>query len=894
MHYKSAKKIHIIIIFLFLSTLAFPQVEKKRKILDTLVVDTLLAAPDYKISKDAVEFPIIYNATDTMIIDNKTQKVYLVNNASAVYGTIDLKSYYIELDLVSSDVYAYGRRDSSGKLVDTPIFKDGDEEFNCEELRYNFKSKKARILNIITEQEGGFLHSDITKMHEDGNLHIRGSKYTTCDAEHPHFYVRLPKAKVYPGEKIISGPAYLVLEDIPLPIALPFGYFPVQQEVSSGIIIPRYGEERGRGYFLKDGGYYFNINDYFDLKFTGDLYTNGTWRMASASNYRMRYKFSGNFSFSYANNVTGHKNLEDYSKSTNYSIRWTHTQDPKARPGSRFSASVNMSSSGYDRENSYTVAEHVTTTKQSSISYSKSWAGTPFNFSTSLNHSQNSSTKNVSVNLPKASFSMGRIYPLKSKNSTKKGFWQDLQIQYSASLDNRINVADSLLFTDQVWQNMKNGFKHDIPITLPIRFIKNFTVSPQLRYSGVLYTSKVEKRWEDNYYDPVTNDTISGVITEEIPGFFYGQSFSPSISASYSPQIFGTYTFKNPDSRIIAVRHVLKPSVSFSYVPSMDGWSSDMYREYVRDTLGNMGEYSIFEGSIYGTPSLPSRSGSVSFSLTNIFEAKVRTRNDTTGLGEKVKLIDNLALSTSYNPFLDSLRWAPVSLTFRTRLMKEIDISARGAFDMYANNESGGRINKFLWETDRKPARLTNFNLSVGFDLKRLIDNYLAVDNAGNEQDSQSDTNMGLSFDKESRDPARETKPAPSGLGVQNSDAGGLVFDEYGYADFSVPWSLRLAYNMYYRTSGLTSDITQNMTLNGSVTLTNKWAISYTTGYDFKMKDITMTRIGIERDLHCWQMSFNWVPAGYLKSWDFTIRVKSSVLQDLKYERRKDFHDNSR
>lgn len=874
--------------------MAYSQVEKDRELFDTLVVDTLLAKPGYKISKDAVELPIVYNATDTMTMDMKGQKVYLVNNASAVYGTIDLKSYYIELDLVTSDVYAYGRRDSSGKLVDTPVFKDGDEEFNCEELRYNFKTKKARILNIITEQEGGYLHSDITKMHEGGVLHIKGSKYTTCPAEHPHFYVRLPKAKVYPGEKIISGPAYLVLEDIPLPLALPFGFFPVQQEVSSGLIIPRYGEERDRGFHLKEGGYYFNINDYFDLKITGDIYTNGTWRMASSSKYKVRYKFTGNFSFSYASNVTGHKNLEDYSKRTNYAIKWTHTQDAKARPGSRFSASVNMSSSGYDRENSYTVAEHVTTTKQSSISYSKSWAGTPFNLSTSLNHSQNSSTKNVSVNLPKASFSMGRIYPLKPKSSTKSRFWHDLQIQYSASLDNRINVADSLLFTDQVWQNMKNGFKHDIPITLPIRPIKNFTISPQLRYSGVLYTSRVEKRWEDNYYDPVTNDTISGVITEEIPGFFYGQSFSPSISASYSPQIFGMYTFKNPESKIIAVRHVMKPSVSFSYVPSMDGWSSNMYREYVRDTLGNMGEYSIYEGSIFGTPSLPSKSGSVSFSLTNIIEAKMRTQNDTTGQGEKVKLIDNIALNTSYNPFLDSLKWAPVSLTFRTRLIKEIDITARGAFDIYARSETGGRINKFLWETERKPARLTNFNLSVGFDLKRIIDNYLGTDDVagGNKGAAEPEAGRGPSLSPEDNTGNVQGPGSSPGQDMPGDEAAGLTFDEYGYADFNAPWSLRVAYNMYYRTTGLKSDLNQTMTINGSLNLTDKWSINYTTGYDFKMKDITMTRIGIERDLHCWQMSFNWVPAGYLKMWDFTIRVKSSVLQDLKYERRKDFHDN--
>lgn len=854
---------------------------------DSLVTDTI----DFggmALSEEAVEFPIVYNAEDTLHMDQINQKVFMVKNATTTYGDIYLKAYYIELNLATSEVYAYGRRDSAGNLVDTPLFREGDQEFESRELIYNFKTKRAIIRNIRTEQDGGYLHSNITKMQNDGSLHAGGSKYTTCDADHPHFYVSLNRAKVIPGEKIISGPAFLVLEDVPLPLALPFGFFPVQKKVTSGIVMPKYGEERNRGYFLKDGGYYFAVNDYFDLKLTGDIYTNGSWRTAAATNYRKRYKFNGSFAFTWASNVTGYKGLETYSRSPNYSVRWTHAQDPKSRPGSRLSASVNMSSSGFDRQNSYQVMDHITTTKSSSVSYSKTWQGTPFNFATSFNHSQNTASKSVSLNLPKMSFSASRIYPLKSKKSGTTKWWQDLQMQYSANLDNRINTTDSLLFTDQVWNDMNNGFKHEIPISIPIRPFNNFTISPTMRYTGVLYTRMTRKTWVDNYYDPETNDTISKLVEEQIPGLFYGQALSPQVSASFSPQIFGTYTFTNPDSRIIAVRHVIKPSVSFSMVPAIEGLSSDMYRTVQRDTLGNMEEYSIYSKGIFGTPSLPGKSGSLNFSLTNIVEAKVRSRNDTTGKGEKVKLIDNLGLTSSYNIFADSLRWSPVRMTFRTRLMKEIDISASGSFDPYATDTLFRRINTSAWKQDRIPARLTNFNVSVGFDLGRIIDNLTGRESRGGSS-QQSDRVTGTDDGFGS---LMGTDDLEQGVNDQNIPLNGLIFDQYGYADFSVPWSLRFAYTFYYSKPRDEAVIKQNFTVSGDLKITKKMALRYSSGFDLSAREVTMTSVGITRDLHCWEMSFNWVPLGYLQSWDFTIRVKASVLQDLKYERRKDFHDN--
>lgn len=860
---------------------------------DTLRVDTLAPASAgprrLTISPDAVDMPIVYHALDSQYINMDDQKVYLVNKASAVYGDISLEAYYITLDLNTSEVNAWGRRDSTGRMVDIPRFKDGEEEWEADELTYNFKTKKAIIRNIMTEEEEGFLHSNVTKRQDDGSLHVQGSRYTTCEAEHPHFYVSLPRAKVIPDEKIVSGPAYLVLEDIPLPLVLPFGYFPVQKEYASGILIPKYGEENNRGYFLKGMGYYFAVSDYFDLSFTGDIYTNGTWRLSAATNYRKRYKFSGNFSFNYANNVNGYRGLEDYSKTSNYSVRWSHSQDTKAKPGTRFSASVNLSSAGFDRENSYNVQEHVNTTKQSSVSYSRTWAGTPFNFSASLNHSQNSAAKTVSLNLPKINFGMSRIYPLKSIGSggaTK--WWQELQLQYTASLDNRISTTDEKMFTGEMFEDMKNGFQHDIPVSLPIRPFNNFSISPSLRYSGVLYTERTFKRWEPEYIDPVTNDTVSKVISEQEEGFFYGHAVNPSLSASYSPQIFGMYQFTNPDSRVVAVRHVMKPSVSFSFVPAVEGLSSDMYREVQVDTSGRITEYSIYENGIFSTPSLSRRNGSLNFSLTNIIEAKVRERKDTANAERKVKIIDNFALNTSYDLFGDSLKWSPLSMVMRTTLFNELGISARGNFDFYGTDSLFRRINTSVWSLNRRPVRMTNFNISLNFELNKLLKTFIGEkteDEAAASRPADTGTPMG-GMPRSLEEAGRQQGPG----GTQGGQE--MMFDEYGYVNFNVPWTMRIAYNFYYTKTREESVINQNITMNGNVTLTKNFAITYSTGYDFRSKEITMTRIGIRRDLHCWEMSFNWIPTGYLKSWDFTIRVKASVLQDLKYERRKDYHDN--
>ena len=845
---------------------------------DTLSVDTLSTTLK-KISPDAIDKQVTYKSKGKKINDLANKRSILVDEAEVTYGDMQIKADSIVFNMMANTVFATGRPDSTGKIKGTPVFKQGSQEIEADSLFYNFVTRKAIAYKIVTKQEDGLLRSNLTKLLEDGTSNISKSTYSTCDAEHPHFYINLPKAKIYPGKKIISGPGNLVLEGIPLPIALPFGFFPIQtKRAASGILIPRIGQEQQRGYSLTDGGYYFAISDNFDLAVRGNIYTNGTWLLTAQSNYSKRYKYDGQFLFSYANNISGHKGLQDYGKSTNYKIGWTYNQNAKARPGSRFSANVNMSSSGYDKTNSYNVAEHVTTQRQSSVSYSRTWEGTPFNLSASMNHSQNVKNKTVALNLPKVAFNVSRIYPFKSKNNTGKAKWyQELQFQYSAKLDNQINTYDSLLFTRKIFNSMRNGFMHEIPVSIQFRPFRNFSVSPQLTYNGVLYTEKYQKRWDPAYFDEEKNQIVQKEVTDTIPGTFYGQSFNPSLNASFNPQIYGIFNFK-PESRVQAIRHVIKPSVSFSYIPSLAGLSTDFYRTVQSDTLGHTREYSIFEGSVYGTPSLGKRSSTISFNITNILEAKVFAKNDTATKPKKVKIIDNLGISTSYNIFKDSLKWAPVTMGLRTTLFNNMGISAGSSFSLYGLDKKGREINTFAFKQDHKLMRLTNFSVSLDFDLGQLL---------GGGKDNPETGSL----------PSPGMQPAsarnqPSGFSETSElNPANSLFDEYGYYRFDVPWTMRVSYNFNYSKQAFTSNLTQTLSVTGNVTLTKKMGITYTSGYDFSRHEITMTQIGISRDLHCWDMSLNWIPNGTMKMWNFTIRVKAAVLSDLKYERRKDYHD---
>jgi hypothetical protein len=869
------KRLLVVFLVMVQSPLLFSQ--EDRVITDTLLVQNDSIAADTlkkikKTSSDAIDKQVTYSATGYIYNDLVGKKATLVRTAVVNYGDIQIKADSIIFNMETNQVFAVGVKDTSGVIVGKPVFKSGSQDFEADTLRYNFNTKKAVIKNIVTQQDEGLLRSSVTKLLEDGTSNIFRSTYSTCNADTPHFYISLPRAKVYPGKKIISGPGHLVLEGIPLPLYIPFGFFPIQtKKAASGLLIPRPHFEALRGYALTEGGYYFAINDHFDLTLKGNIFANGSWMTNAQTSYNKRYKYSGNFSFSYANNISGHKGLSDYTKSTNYNLGWTYNQNAKARPGSRFSASVNMSSSGYDRNNSYNINDHIQTQRQSSISYSKTWDNAPVNLSASMNHSQNVRNKTVNLNLPKLSFNVSRIYPFKGKNRSGPSKWyQELQLQYSASLDNQISTYDSVLFTNAVWNNMRSGFTHEVPLSFQIRPFRNFSISPQVSYKGVLYTQKIERSWDQ------INETV---VYDTLRGYFYGQAVNPSISAGYSPQIFGIFQFTNPNARLQAIRHVIKPSVTFSFVPSFSGLSSKMFRQVQADTTGRMTNYSIFDGNIYGTPSLSSKSGNVSFSLTNILEAKIFERNDTTGKPKKINLIDNFGITTSYNIFADSLRWSPISMVMRTTLFENLNLSANSSFSLYGLDSKGRQIGTYYFSQNRKLMRLNYFTVSLDLSLDQLLK---GDKNEKKTFVSQTQTRPGVteSDDQTEINPVTGKKPGES------------QFDDYGYLEFDLPWSMDISYSVNYSKPSMKSQVSQALTVRGHLQLTKNMKITYNTGYDFTGKAITMTQIQITRDLHCWNMSFNWIPNGSMKMWEFSLKVNAAVLSDLKYERRKDYHDN--
>jgi len=842
----------------------------------TIMPDSLNFKADTvnKVSSERIDSRITYQATDSMIIDLVTRKTYLFGKADVTYKDIELKADYIEIDFSTNEIFAKGLPDSTGQIAGKPNFKQGSESFDANTLRYNFKSGKGFIQGVVTKQEGGFLHSGITKKQKSGVFDIKNGKYTTCDAPHPHYYVALTKAKVVPGKEIVSGPAYLVIADIPLPVAVPFGFFPIKQTHASGILIPSYGEERNRGFYLRNGGYYFALNDYFDLSVTGDIFTNGTWGFRIGSNYKKRYKYGGNFGVNFYKNVTGSLDLGNYVARNDYSVRWSHNQDSKANPTSTFRASVNLSSSSYDKNHSYDAADYLTNTKQSSISFSKMWPGSPFNFSGSFSHSQNSQTKAVDLNLPKLAFTMNRIYPFKRKNAPGRHWYDNIDLTYNALLENRIRTVDTLLFTPEVFNNMSNGFRHTIPLGVNFKPFNHFNISPRIQYTGMLYTKYIEKYFNYNY-DSTNAGYVSQLVTDTIHRVTYAQSISPTISMSFNPKIYGMFIFKNPDARVEAIRHVITPSVSFSFIPDLEGFMPDYYREIIDTTNENrVTQYSIYEKEIYGTPSLPGKSGVVNFSLNNNLEMKVRTNGDSTANTKKVKLLESLSFSTNYNVFKDSLRWAPVSFNGRTSLWKNnIQLTFGGVFNPYALNDKGHIINTPNIAVSNSLFRVTQLNFAMNLHL--MGGNAKSAGGVSQKPQGGPGEMIGM-------EPG--IGPAETNLAQQNQE----VLD-YDY--FNIPWDLRIRYNVRYSKEAFTPSVVQTLNLSGSFSLTSKWKISGNTGWDFKMKKLTYTSINIHRDLHCWEMSFSWIPIGYHQSYSFTINVKSSILRDLKYEKKKSWYD---
>ena len=789
----------------------------------------------------------------------------MYKNAQVNYKDIELKADYIELNRDSNTVYAIGKPDSTGTIAGKPIFKQGDQEFEADEIRYNFKTKKGIITGVVTEQEGGFIHSGKTKLMNDSTYNLRNGKYTTCDAENPHFYLEMTKAKLLSNKKIVTGPAYLVVEDLPIYfVFIPFGFFPNSPKYSSGFLMPTYGDENNRGYFLRDMGYYWAANDYFDVALRGDIYSKGSRGIKLHTNYRLRYKFSGGLDIKYYKNVFGDKGLPDYRTQNDFAITWNHTMDPKASTNQTFSASVNFSTSQYDQNNALSTQNYLTNTKQSSVSYSKRWENSPFNLSTSLRHSQNSRDTTISLTLPQLTFNMSRIYPFKSKNRVGKEHWYEkIGITYSMDMQNTINTKEDKLLNSSFSTDWRNGIKHSIPLSTSFKLLKHLTISPSLSYNERWYTQEIRKAYNQQTQKVETTDTISG----------FSRDYDYSFSVGASTKLYGNYLPLNPKSKIVGIRHVMTPSVSFSMRPDFSNPRYGMYEtvEYYDENGFPVSlRYPVHENTIYGTAGA-GRSGSIGFSLSNTLEMKKLNDRDTTSNDKykKIKILDQLNLSTSYNLAADSLNLSNINLTARTKVAG-IDVNMGAIFDPYVYQD-GHLINQFEVTKSGKLARMTSANLSFGYAFKSK--DKKEGNTANTQEGAEAEANSDQALIENLRNTYNEIPE---------------------YADFSVPWDIRFDYSFRYNKPdpSKTASIMQTVDFSGNVNLTKNWKVGFNSGLDIQKMKVSFTQINIFRDLHCFQMSLNLVPFGYRQSYSFTIRATASMLQDLKLTKQQSFYDN--
>lgn len=824
-----------------------------------------------------LETEINYDAKDSIVFSRVDNKVYLYEDAKVTYGNIELTADYIEYIQDSNMVFARGVKDSTGKVVGMPAFKEGDKTYDARVLRYNFKTQQGYIRRIITQEQEGYLHSEVTKKHSNNQFHFKNGKYTTCEKTHPHFYIAMTKGKVIPNKRIVAGPSYLVLEDIPLPIGVPFGFFPIQSRQTSGITIPGIGEDPQKGFSLDGLGVYLAISDYMDVKLSGEIYSKGSWGANLQYRLQKRYKYTSRLSADYQREVFGDKGSPDYETSRTFRISWNHSQASKANPYSNFSANVNYSTSGYDKRHGQTMQDRVSSNKSSNVSYRRSWPNSPFTLNSRLRLNQNTRTRNVDFTLPTASFNMSRQYPLRGiDNNGQTDWYENLQVSYSADMQNKLTTKDTLLFKDTKFSDFRNGFQHRIPMSLNFKVLKYFNITPNVNYKGVLYPEYIQKRWQPRYYDPKLDSTYGRIVEDTIRDVRYAHSVEPSVSLSASPKIFGIFQFKNPRSKVQAIRHVITPSASLSFRPNLGGMTDQYYDRVQINEQGDTRQYSYFDGQLYSPPSSPRRSGSINVGLNNNLEMKVRSSADTTDELKKVKLLDNLSFNSSYNLFADSLNWSPIRFNGRTSLFdNKLNLNFGGTLDPYALSNQGRTINTSALKASGKPVRLTNFRVSTGIQLG----------SGGGDGDDQGRGQQQRG--PQAAQPGQQPGQQQPGASAPQPDAGG----DYNY--FNIPWSLNLDYSFNYRKPGFESTITQTIGISGNFSLTPKWQIRFNSNYDIQKNKIGPTSINLTRDLHCFTMSFQWIPIGYRRSYNFSIRVNSSMLRDfLKYKKNRTFYDN--
>ena len=831
------------------------------KIADTIRTDSI------KSKKGVLESKIKYKAEKYAKIDQKKKLITLYDKAELYYQDIELKSGIIVFNYEKNEVYAGRIKDSTGAYTQYPNFKQGNNVVEPDSIRFNYKTKKALIWNSRTDQGEFKVKAAISKRVNDSVYFLKGARFTTAkDIEDPEYYFRTSRLKYVPGKKVVTGLTNMVIENVPTPLALPFAFFPMTQESQSGLIIPTFNDTRDRGYSLQNGGYYLALSDQYDLAILGDYYTNGSYAMRFESSYATRYKFRGNINVRFENLINSERGFPDYSKTNIYNIQWSHSQDSKSSPNSRFSASVNLGSSKYFRQSAsqINVGLSLNNTLSSSISYSRTFNSVPqVNMSLTATHSQNTNTEQINMTLPTLQVSVDRVFPFAPKDGIKKGFFKNINLQYNLKGENRIATTDSLFFKSEMFKNAKVGFQHSIPLSTNFKVFKYFSATTSMNYEEVWYLKTIRKS-----YNPLTNkDTIA-----EINKFDAFRTYS--FSSSLGTTIYGTFKFGDT-KKIQAIRHVMRPSLSYNYTPSFEKY----YDTYASDGTGTMvKEYTRFEQGIFGAPG-KQLSSNVGFSLSNTFEAKVRDRDSTKTEPKKVMLLNNLNLSTSYNMAADSLKWSPLRVSGGTVLFNnKMNVNFGMTLNPYALDNSGRTINKYNIDNNGSLFRLTSANMTLNYSLSSKDGEDKKKKNVQGERNGGRDDDLfGSNTDFSDR--------RQSQFGEEDDDVEADNFK--GFFNAALPWDLTFAYQLTYTNIKRESKISGNtLMVSMNTDLTPKWKIGVSSGYDFVQKGVTFTQLRFERDLLSWRMDFNWTPFGTYTYWSFFIGIKSGVLSDIKWEKR--------
>ena len=810
---------------------------------DSVLVDSIKnqtkQADTLKISKNAIDEKVKYQALDSIIFVVDSQLVFLYGKAEVYYGEVNLKAGEIAIDQQNNKVEAKGVTDSTGKKVDNPDFSDGAQNFKAKHIIYNTKTKKGKIKEVTTVDGESYLRGESVKKDSNNVSYMQHGSYTTCNLEHPHYYFALSKLKVIPDDKIVTGPANLIVADVPTPLALPFGFFPNRKGQANGILLPTYGQANNYGFFLKDGGYYLGINEHFDVMIRGDIYTRGSWALRTQSQYAQKYRYNGNFNLSYAVFKLGEQGFPNFQKRRDFFVRWNHAQDPKANPGSRFSADVNFGTSSFNQLNATNANDILSNTFQSSIQYNKTFAKS--NLTLSARQSQNTNTRKFDISAPELTYAVNRFYPFKRKNPVGAARWyEDIGLTYTNSTRAQLSTIDSLLYKGDVdWRRqVSKGTNHIIPITSAIKLFKYFTLSPTATYTESWYLQSVRKSF-DSESNAIVTDTINK----------FARARDLTMNASLRTIVYGMYQFKS--GPVKALRHVITPNVGFTYNPGISGFST-----VKNEVTGNTTNYSRFEGAMFGAPTIV-KTGFVNMGLVNNLEMKVRSSSDTISGFKKIKIFENLSIDSRYDVLADSFQLSPFTMNLRTMPFENININMNAVADPYALSDvSGRRVNDFVANNGSQLARLTSMNIAVGVNLQ-----------------------------------SKQAKPKTDSKTGNKEELDEINRNRYQYVDFNIPWTLNVSYNFIYNKPAFTENIQQTLSFNGDINVTENWKVGMNSGFDLKQMKFTYTSMNIYRNLHCWEIRLNMVPFGFRKSYSLDINVKSSILQDLKLSRKRDWFD---